>query len=381
MISRDRCQEIVKQCNKFYCKEVIIRGVKIEMYNYRMASYDDFVKYDAFELRGLSFVEYECGWVRFIALHKFFNINEIPGCSFEDLKNIGISRVQEKMDGSLISFVVLPGNIIIAKSKMSFESDQAKMANKILESCPKTYSFVLDMLLSEKMPIFELTSSFNQIVVSYDETRLTLLQIRTDDGKYLGDSDMIKYSVEYDLHIPEVIKHCTLEGVLFMKKTRTDDIEGWVVTFENGEMFKVKTDSYISKHGHISDIRENNIISAIIDGNIDDILSCLRLNSEKRGLVDKITETMFNRYMEDFREIMTIIEEYLTGSNNRKKIVNDLKRIGTPWFFFIVKLIGEDMDGIECKVHFNLKVLIKKKTNGLENAKKYIDGVRLYDLN
>lgn len=252
MISRKQCQDIVKETDKFYCKKTVVNGFNIEMYNYRMmASYEDFVKYDAFELRGLTFVEYEDGWVRFIALHKFFNIDEVPGYNFENLKDVGISRVQEKMDGSLISFVLLPGNIILAKSKMSFESDQAIMANKILESSPKTREFVLEMLLSNKMPVFELTSSFNQIVVLYDETRLTLLQIRTYDGDYLSEEDMVEYSLKYDLIIPDVVKDYTLDGILFMKKTRTDDIEGWVVTFEDGKMFKVKTDSYILKHGKI----------------------------------------------------------------------------------------------------------------------------------
>lgn len=381
MISRDQCSDIVRYSDKFYCSKKVVRGVNVEMYNYRMASYSDFVKHDAFELRGLTFVEYEHGWVRFIALHKFFNINEIPDFGFENLKDLDISHIQEKMDGSLISFVLLPGDIVVAKSKMSFDSDQAIMANNILESSPKTYQFVLDMLLSEKMPIFELTSSLNQIVVLYDETRLTLLQIRKDTGEYLSESEMLDYSHHYDLYVPEIIKQCTLEGVFFMKKSRTDDIEGWVVTFKNGRMFKVKTDMYISKHGNISDIRENTILQAIIDGTIDDILSCLGPDSEKRALINTITEKSYDRYMKEFTEVMVLVEEHLSGSPDRKKLVSDLKSLDTPWFSLIMKLVGKDMNNIESYVGFHLKTLIKRKTVGLENAKKYIDGVPLFELN
>ena len=131
---------------------------------------------------------------------------------------------------------------------------------------------------------------------------------------------------------------------------------------------------------NISDIRENNIIVSIIDGSIDDILSYLGPNSEKRDLIDKITTIVFGRYMEDFRSIMLIVEKHLDNSKSRKQIVYELKESKTKWFFFIVKLIGKDMDIIESEVSFNLKLLIRKKTSGLENAKKYIDGVSLYDL-
>ena len=54
--------------------------------------------------------------------------------------------------------------------------------------------------------------------------------------------------------------------------------------------------------------------------------------------------------------------------------------LSTPWFHFIMKLFGKDMNNIEGEVGFHLKTLIKRKTSSLDNAKKYIEGIPLFEI-
>ena len=122
--TRDECQEIVKNSEAFYCINTNVQGFEVEVYNYRLASLDVFKEYNAFELRGLCFVKQPTGtWERNILLNKFFNLNENQDWELNNLKNYKITRVQEKLDGSVIGVVKLPNGNIVAKSKMSFDNE------------------------------------------------------------------------------------------------------------------------------------------------------------------------------------------------------------------------------------------------------------------
>lgn len=175
MLTRDEAKAIVEKSEAFYVVETVVEGYKVEMYNYRLATYDDFKDNDAWEMRGLTFVynpEFD-KWERHIALNKFFNVNQVPDWQYDDLKDKTVVNVQDKLDGSLISFVRFPNGVWRAKSKMSFISEQAKMAQNIFDKNRNVRDLV--EVLDGGYCFFELTSPFNQIVVSYEETLLSLL--------------------------------------------------------------------------------------------------------------------------------------------------------------------------------------------------------------
>ena len=181
--TRDECQTIVKNSEAFYCAERVVEGVNVEMYDYRLASISDFVDNDAFELRGLCFVETDLGWERNILMNKFFNINQTVGWMEDDVKDKKITRVQNKEDGSIISFVKFPNGNVRAKSKMSFESDQAVMAQKIYENHKDLKQFINESLENRDTAIFELVGYENQIVLNYEmASELILIQVRFEDG-------------------------------------------------------------------------------------------------------------------------------------------------------------------------------------------------------
>lgn len=190
--TRDECQEIVKASDVFYCTETTVQGFKVEMYDYRLASYEDFypngLDEDNFlELRGLTFV-YNPNtdvWERHLALTKFFNLNQCSGVMFEDLKDEKIINIQDKRDGSMITFIKLPNGNIVAKTKMSFISQQAVAAQEIYQNIDGIFCFVNSMIDTHTC-IFEYTSFKNQIVLNYETAELRLLQVRCNtSGEYV----------------------------------------------------------------------------------------------------------------------------------------------------------------------------------------------------
>ena len=196
--TREECQEIVSRTEAFYCTKREVQGFEIELYDYRLASYHDFFPENEnknySELRGLCFVNNNGTWERNILMQKFFNLNETQDWMYEDVKDKKVDMVQVKEDGSVISFIKLPNENVVAKSKMSFESDQAIMAQEIYDNSKELQSLVLSIMSDNKTAIFELISPFNQIVLPYNETKLVLLQIRDNNtGNYLTKETIDSY--------------------------------------------------------------------------------------------------------------------------------------------------------------------------------------------
>jgi len=343
--TRDKCKAIVNRTDSFYCAERVVEGQKVELYDYRLASISDFVDNNAFELRGLCFVEQSDGtWERNLLLNKFFNYSQTIGWMPEDLDNKNIVRVQDKCDGSIIGFVQFQNGKIRAKSKMSFISEQAVMAQKIFDkeiynkrtdtNCDSNIKqFVKDCFTANLIPVFELVSPENQIVLEYQNTELVLLQIRRNNGIYLTTEEMNRLSNHYnitctkDYNLSKLENEANLLGekgilgtLLWHKKHNNDDIEGWVVTFDDGQMAKIKTDHYISLHGLIGPdtFRENLLVETIIEGNIDDVIAALVEGEKKNNIIameEKVTKE-FNRLVLEF--IALRMDYFYTYEESRK---------------------------------------------------------------
>ena len=62
-------------------------------------------------------------------LQKFWNLNQVAETQYSAVKYKIISNIYDKADGSLITFIKLPNNKIIAKTKGGFDNSQAIEAN------------------------------------------------------------------------------------------------------------------------------------------------------------------------------------------------------------------------------------------------------------
>jgi RNA ligase len=302
-----KCLEI---CDKsdgiFYESKFSIDGYNISIFNYRLSTYNDFVTYEAFELRGLTFVFNSDGSVykRFLLMEKFFNINENESTLFDVVKDKKVKSVYLKEDGSIINFIELPNGRILAKSKMSFESEQALMGQKLFESNENINIFVKDCISKDLVPVFEYVGPMNRVVVKYDNSDLILLRLRDNKtGKYLSIED-------YDISKPISFKF-TLSDLMNLKGN-LESIEGWIVEFVDGQKIKIKTDWYHSLHRILTDYsnREDYLIDMILDEKIDDILSLMDYGSEQRRFVENVVEITNKKIMDISNEVDRVLSTY-----------------------------------------------------------------------
>ena len=117
--------EAVAICRKnpvFYETRHQVNGYTVSVFNYRLATFNDFSSCNAFEMRGLTFVFNHDGtlYKRFPGLHKFFNVNETETTQLKTLENYKVIDVSDKLDGSMITFIELPNGDIVPKTKNSF---------------------------------------------------------------------------------------------------------------------------------------------------------------------------------------------------------------------------------------------------------------------
>jgi T4 RnlA family RNA ligase len=191
--------ECVRMCNTvdsaFYENKYVMGGYNVSLFNYRIAQYKDFTtpiegeNLRAFELRGLTFVFNEDGSVyrRFLLLQKFFNLNQTEDTLYDAIKDYTIKEIHNKEDGSIASFIELPNGSILAKSKMSFESEQAVGINRIYRTNEAVRNFVQYTMDNDLVAVFEYVAPHNRIVLMYNTEELILLRVRDNStGKYIS---------------------------------------------------------------------------------------------------------------------------------------------------------------------------------------------------
>lgn len=353
------CLEICQKSDGlFYESKLTIDGYNVSIFNYRLTTYNDFVTYNAFELRGLTFVFNSDGSVyrRFLLMEKFFNINENESTLFDVVEDKKVKSVYLKEDGSIISFIELPNGKIVAKSKTSFESEQAIMAQKLFEDNVNINGFVMDCLSKDLSAVFEYVGPMNRVVVKYDNSDLILLRLRDNKtGNYLSIDG-------YDLSKPMSFKF-SLNDLMNLKSS-LEGIEGWIVEFVDGQKVKIKTDWYHSLHRIFTDYsnREDYLIDLILDEKIDDVLSVLDYGSESRKFVELVLDTTNRKLLEMSNEIDRVLSTY---NGDRKSFA--LEHYNHKLFGLMTQVIS-GRDKIEV-----IKFLIKKVTYRLSGAREWLN--------
>ena len=229
----------------------------------------------ALECRGLKFAE--DGTLLARPFHKFFNPYEKERP--EDIDWSVSYRVLSKLDGSMVHPCLLDGEVVfMTRAGVTRHADHAKSfaTDRMTDVCGA-------LLRDGITPIFEFTSPENQIVISYDETQLTLLAARHNvSGAYLSWPQLEDLASQMDTPLVETIDlDLGQSGPEFLEaiaKIRDIvDIEGYVVVFETGHRLKLKTNSYALRHKAISSFRnEANVLSWVVEGVVDDVLPIMR---------------------------------------------------------------------------------------------------------
>jgi T4 RnlA family RNA ligase len=369
----DEAKNIVATTGELVFYESIqkVDGYKVSTFNYRLASYNDFVEHKANELRGMSFVFNEDGSLfnRYVLLHKFFNLNQVEETQLSLLKDVSFTAVHDKADGSVISFVRLPNGNVYAKTKMVIrDNPQATMAQEIYKNNPALKRLVDYTLDNNLVAVFELVSPFNRVVLKYDATDLVLTRLRDNTtGEYLQLETLGSYLDGVNIVSCETEKYSTWDDLLPLVET-VEDKEGWVVTLSNGMLVKLKTAWYCSLHGLLSDYvyREDYLIDFTLDDKIDDLLGQIgETETEVRDTINIVSDKVNKYIINSLKEVDSLIDKYYNVYNSNRKDFA-LSEKNSVYFAIAIKALdGKDK-------LLSLKDFIKRKTYRLEDARHFV---------
>jgi T4 RnlA family RNA ligase len=367
-------EEALEICNSndcFYETKHIIDGYNISTFNYRLSNYDSFInpiknkpEINAKELRGITYV-FNNGKVvkRYLALQKFWNLNQVEESMYNNLKNCKLVKVEDKLDGSLCSFIKLPNGKVFSKTQNSFDNEQTEMINKIFSKNENLKNFIDWCEKMNYSSLFEYVSFSNKIVLNYDNPEVILLKVRNNEtGEIVNNFDFM------GLNIAKEEKFNNLDEVINLVKD-TEDKEGWVVTLKNYEneyiMVKIKTSWYCERHRLMDNLeRENDIISLVVENKIDDVLSQLNpeLDKNKINWVNEIVDITQKFIATKMKEVENLVNKFEGDIGNFA-----IKYKKDKNFSMAIRVIRK-----KCDVYEAVKSYLLKNTSKLEKARCFI---------
>lgn len=212
---------------------------------------------------------------------KFFNIEEnkfTPTAQFD---------VFEKMDGSL-GILFFYENKWVFASRGSFTSDQAFKFKEIF-----TKKYNASHLYHTSTYLFEIIYPENRIVVDYGDTEdiVMLAEINTETGEEL---DLIHYAQSIFNVVKKydgIYDYSTMKGII------SDNAEGFIVRFSNGNRIKIKGEEYIRLHKVITGLSTTAVWEKLLLGKtMDDLLIDVpdefydKIKEYEKFLVDKYAQ-------------------------------------------------------------------------------------------
>lgn len=300
----------------FYFKDYVVEGDTYRVFNYRLASYTDFLEQDALEARGITFHIPKNDSFSPICVSrpwkKFFNLGECPFTIGLDLSQV--KKMALKEDGSMIATWYNPiTKKFGVKSKQDFYSDQSVMATKFLEQEQNQdlREDLIDLAMCGYTVIMELISPANRIVIAYPATELRILGIRnTETGEVIfrdsrllvGFPDLKDLWVNEDFPtIPEFISSVPSQTGL----------EGYVFTLEKGLMVKIKTDWYKALH-HLKDSvnSPSRLFEAIILETVDDVKTMFPDDEFQLKLISEMEAQVIPKYNNMVKTVEEFYESY-----------------------------------------------------------------------
>jgi len=357
-------ENLVVTNEAFFSKDIKHGNTIMRVYNYRLASYTDFLAPDALEARGTMFeIDQNGKPVRLACLmpQKFFNYKENPSTMNLDLSDDNIDGVMEKLDGSIISTLLIDDKLVL-KSKTSLDSDHAATAMQYLNQ-NTLFKQTLERLTRLGYSVhMELTSPVLRIVVGYEKVSLTVLNIRdTLNGTiyYRSNLHSLPYALSEeniqllkdnwvtDLSIEEAL-HKYKDDPAFIGVTNGADfvervkdirgIEGFVVRLKNGQLFKRKGDHYC----HLHLLKENvsaprRLFECVIAGASDDV----KVMFADDAIAIKLITDMEQKVIPIYNNIISTVEGFY----------EDNKHLSRKDYAIKAQSVGDDLMGLKMNVY------------------------------
>ena len=259
------------------------------------------------ECRGIIF-DSKTGDIIRRPFHKFFNVNEREETQDHVVDLSRPHAILEKLDGSMIAPFIVGGKMIWG-TKMG-ATDVAKPVEDFVKNHPQYEDFARYLINYGDgwTPIFEWCSRKQRIVLDYKEDQLVLTAIRNmKTGEYSSFRNIELHGAEQDIPVVRAFEPQT-DMKAFLEYVRDlEDLEGFVVRFDDGHMLKLKCHWYLQIHkAKEAILQDRNIVELILEEKLDDIKAHLpaedrdrltQFESDFNGLMDlgakAISQTMF----------------------------------------------------------------------------------------
>lgn len=288
-------------------KEEVVENEQFLIFSYMIGNTELWKNHIARECRGITFNK-KTGECVSLPFEKFFRLNELE----ETQENHFLDKpfeVFEKIDGSMVTPILINGNIYL-KTKKSFYSDVAILANKLMpENVKKLSKWCLEELNST--PIFEFTSPDNQVVIDYGDTpKFNLLAIRNNATGLYWSYDTMIHVVKED-NIPITNKFTNFQSIQEIKSFLgiSKGIEGFVLLFNNKKRIKIKSSWYDNLHKLRTELRERDIVEMILDETIDDCKALITEQGLELKTILNLEQEVSHSLGELKKEIESVVSE------------------------------------------------------------------------
>ena len=284
-------------------------------------------------------------------LHKFFNIGEREETQVGNVDWSQVARLMDKRDGSMITSVLLNGQIV-CKTKKSFETDQAMRATQYINFHANFHQFAMYCASINCTPTFEWTSPNDRIVLKYSSDELVLTHVRNNiTGEYILDIESL--SGYFKIPTVEDLTPFTFDIQWLLKRAKEEEQkEGYVIQFNDGNMVKLKTPWYINLHHSVTFTRERDIAKMVVDETLDDFKSYLTSIGESLAKVHAIENRVLTTVNTTRKTVEDFVKEH--HHDDRKTFVEVAKT--NPLFGLIMDCyIGREPKYNEHFIKYYLK--------------------------
>jgi RNA ligase len=253
--------------------------------------------------------------------HKFFNVNEREETQDHVVDMSRSHAIFEKLDGSMIAPFIVNGEMIWG-TKMG-ATDVAKPVEEFVEARSHYRIFAKFLISRGYTPIFEWCSRKQRIVLDYKEDQLILTAIRSlYDGRYVSRDLMVMHAEEYGIPVVRTwdmglhMDNKTMKSFVSYV-SGLEDLEGYVIRFDDGHMLKLKCQWYLQIHkAKEAILQDRNIVELILDEKLDDIKA--HLPAEDRFELGRF-EHLFNIEVYGQAQLISNMVEHIREENIDRK--------------------------------------------------------------
>lgn len=327
------------------------------------------------ECRGLTF--HKDGRILARKFHKFFGLDAKPETQSHGIDWTRDHLVLDKLDGSLITPILIDGSIRMA-TKMGF-TEIAAYADAFAAENENVLSFSREQIEAGHTLMFEFCSRKNKVVIDHPIDRLILTAIRDNQtGLYLSHDLMRDAADRWGVEVVGVHSKGIHDIAGFLEDVRTlRGAEGYVIRFEDGHMCKVKAEEYLRIHGVKDSLSfEKDVLAMIYGETIDDV----------KPLLDEDDRRALDAFERDLEHQIDLTAMWLTDVVRQAKQDNpDKKRFATnfvsQWPDPMTKgFLFSIFDGRDAKTV--VRNHLAKKCNSatqVEEVRRLVGGLRWFD--